>query len=448
MRSCLAAGRTWLICFTLVVAGSLPAQRPPVFDPRKDYAYDLAGTDARVETVTLTGEGFAWPEGLTAGDTALLELTVESLAARAPALVAERGGLKVRQVFEAGSRGRRFVDLSPLLAAATGPVTLTGTDLAWRTGPSPLYVYANPPLDRQRVLVLAPHPDDAEIAAFGVYRRTQADVITVTAGDAGGENFRVLFPERAEHYRIKGWIRTWDSISVPFYGGVLPGRARNLGFYDATLRRLHAAPATVLGPLLAKLDDPAFYRRLNVDGELRDRPFVGSWQGLVDDLAWELNRVRPTVVVAPHPLLDAHADHQYTTIALIEALARWEGPCELYLYTNHGMENEAFPLGDRDAMSGLPAWSGGGLYFRRLYSHPLSPEEQKLKLVALEGMHDLREFDLRDGSVRPAPAPADPGADHDYYRRAPRPNELFFVATREDAVRLRDAFLERRIPRN
>jgi LmbE family N-acetylglucosaminyl deacetylase len=414
------------------------AQRPQ-FDPQRDYAYDLGATDAAVAAVELTADGFAWPAEAQ-GDTAFLEITLTGTTGAAPEIKAARGDAAVRQVFEANAKGRRFMDVSPLLGVAGGRVELTGVNAAWQTGAARLFLYKNPPLAGRRVLVLAPHPDDAEIAAFGVYRRTRADVITVTAGDAGGDNFKVLFPDRPEHYRVKGWIRTWDSISVPFYGGVYPGQARNLGYYDALLRPMQAKPAEAVSPLIAKLDDPGYYRSLNVDARLRARPFKATWQALVDDLVWELRRVKPEVIVAPHPLLDAHADHQFATIALIEALAKWRGKCELYLYTNHALENEAWPLGDRDAMSGLPASSRGGLFFRRIYSHPVTPLEQKLKLVALEAMHDLRAFDLRDGT------PVDEAdlkswKSYDYYRRGPRPNELFFVVTREDAFRLREAFL-------
>ena len=34
------------------------------------------------------------------------------------------------------------------------------------------------------MLVIAPHPDDAEIAAYGLYTDTAATVATLTAGDA------------------------------------------------------------------------------------------------------------------------------------------------------------------------------------------------------------------------------------------------------------------------
>lgn len=415
------------------------AQRPH-FHPQRDYAYDLAATDATVVAVELTAEGFVWPASAPAADTAFLEIALSGSMGEAPEVAAVRGDASVRQVFETNAKGRRFVDVSPLLAATGERVALSRNGVRWEPGPARLFFYRNQPLAGRRVLVLAPHPDDAEIAAFGVYHRTGADVITVTSGDAGGDNFKVLFPDRPEHYRIKGWIRTWDSISVPFYGGVYPGKARNLGYYDALLRRMHAEPTAALPPLIAQLDDPGYYRSLNVDARLRARPFKGTWQALVADLVWELRRVKPGVIVAPHPMLDNHADHQFTTIALIEALAQWPGKCELYLYTNHALENEAWPLGDRDAMSGLPPSSRADLFFRRIYSHPVTPHEQKLKLVALEAMHDLRAFDLRDGTPV-SEADREAWKHYDYYRRGPRPNELFFVVTREDAVRLREAFL-------
>ena len=421
---------------------TVAAQRPR-FDPQSDYAYDLAGTESAVTTVAVEAAGFAWPAGLKEGDTAFLELSVTETTGPAPEVVAVRGSASVRHVFEEQARGRRFLDVSPLLKAVGDRVELTGKGAAWMAGPARMFIYANASLAGRRVLVLAPHPDDAEIAAFGVYRQTQADVITVTAGDAGGDNFKALFPEPAEHYRVKGWLRTWDSISVPFYGGVYPGKARNFGYYDATLRRLQAEPTVFVPPQIARLDDPGYYRKLNVDVALRDRPFGGTWQALVDDLVWELERLRPEVIVAPHPLLDNHPDHQFTTIALIDALARWPGACELYLYTNHALENEAWPLGDRDAMNGLPPTSRAGLFFRRLYSHPVSPETQRLKLLALEGMHDLRTFDLRDGTPVSETERAS-WKHYDYFRRGPRPNELFFVVTRGDAVRLREAFFARR----
>jgi LmbE family N-acetylglucosaminyl deacetylase len=437
-----------IVCSTLSTVCSLQAQERVAFDVRQDYRYELGRGAAEVAEVVLDSTGFAWPEGAAAADTAYLELHLVKTKGPEPGVRVLRAGVELHQFFERGARGLRFVDLSPIAASAPAAgerVTLEGAGSSWRVGSARLVLYRNSPLAGRRVLVIAPHPDDAEIAAFGAYRSSESDVVTVTAGDAGGRNFEVLFPDPGEHFRIKGWTRTWDSITVPFFGDVRPGRARNLGYYDATLARLYDRRPMPVAPPLAVLPEPGYYRSFNVDEELRRRPFEPTWPALVADLESELSRVQPDVVVAPHPLLDAHRDHQFTTIALIEALARWPGRCELYLYTNHAVANESFPLGPARGMTGLPPWAGGELYFERLHSHPLSADDRRLKLMALEAMHDLRPFDPRDGSREP-PTRRElrESLRYDYFRRGPRPNELFFVVTKPGAQRLREAFLAAR----
>jgi LmbE family N-acetylglucosaminyl deacetylase len=472
LRALLAASARGLV-FVVALAGpaAVLAARPDPhlepFDPRSDYGYDLTTTEAEIHPVAVTDArrravpaSLSWPPGV-AGDTAFLELDLLGSRRDAPTLRVRGGnGAEVVQVFEDGARGRRFVDVSPLLrggieAGETIELAVDGVRLA--SDSTRLYAFANPPVSSGlRVLVVAPHPDDAEIAAFGVYSSTDADVVTVTSGDAGAPGFAALFPEPGEHYRVKGWIRTWDSIVVPFFGGVAPGRARNLGYYDATLRRLWQERPRAIAPALAKLESPGFYRSLNIDPRLRERPFTASWPSLVGDLRAELDLLQPRVVVAPHPLLDRHADHQFTTVALLEALEAWPGDCELWLYTNHATGNESWPFGPPEAMSGLPPWpapamggaadtTAAGLFFSRLYSHPLDADARRRKQVALEAMHDLRPFDLRedegDGDATSRRERAE-ARRYDYFRRAPRPNELFFVLTRDDARRLRAFVLE------
>ena len=74
-------------------------------------------------------------------------------------------------------------------------------------GPATLRLFANG-LDLSRpMLVLAPHPDDAEIAAFGVYAHRNATVVTVTTGNAGPRSYEAVFEDVPEMYRFKGRIR-------------------------------------------------------------------------------------------------------------------------------------------------------------------------------------------------------------------------------------------------
>src|SRR5262249_57577035 len=99
------------------------------------------------------------------------------------------------------------------------------------------------------VLVLAPHPDDAEIAAFGLYADRNATIVTVTSGNAGDMNYRDNFTDTADHYLFKGFLRAADSVTVPLQGGIPPERCLNLGYFDARLANMHDKPTEVFPDL-------------------------------------------------------------------------------------------------------------------------------------------------------------------------------------------------------
>jgi hypothetical protein len=159
-----------------------------------------------------------------------------------------------------------------------------------------------------------------------------------------------------------------------------------------------------------------------------------------------LKKVRPAVIVAPHPQLDTHRDHQFTAVALSQALARWNRPVAFLLYTNHADRNR-YPYGPAGTLTSLPPPPPGNVVIDRIYSHPLSPDLQRLKLFALESMHDLRlsptrQYQLARAEAR-AIAPEKPGPEPDitYLRRGPRSNEVFFVYDRDGFTQVIQRFL-------
>src|SRR4029079_9449059 len=95
-------------------------------------------------------------------------------------------------------------------------------------------------------------PDDAEIAAFGLYAGRNATIVTVTSGNAGDANYQADFPDAAQQYLFKGFLRAVDSVTVPWQGGIPPERCFNLGYFDARLGDMHErkeAPVTEMyGP--------------------------------------------------------------------------------------------------------------------------------------------------------------------------------------------------------
>ena len=84
--------------------------------------------------------------------------------------------------------------------------------------------------------------------------------------------------------------------AIPFLGGIAADRALNLGYYDARLADMFDRQPEVLGPLLAELPEPGYYRSFNLDAELREREFIGNWASLVDDILVLLQRFQPDLV--------------------------------------------------------------------------------------------------------------------------------------------------------
>lgn len=444
----------WSFVLWSWVAGTALGQSDAV---RAAHDYDFDERAATTWEVDLSTEGFEWPEVPASTDTVLLELEVRARSPRSSLpWIRATAGEEVVQYVERDAVGRRYLNLSPLAKdgwpSAGTVVALEGWKVQWTATTARLRGFDTPPVSGKRTLVLAPHPDDAEIAAFGLYASTDADVVTVTAGDAGGMNFRSLYPEAPSHYRVKGWIRTLDSLLVPRIGGVVAPRARNLGYYDATLHRLYARPDEFVAAPYAELPSAGWFRTLNEDGALAEKPFEGTWRSLVSDMKDELERVRPEIVVLPHPQLDAHRDHQYTAVAFLEALEETDFTPSLFFYTNHAVGAEVHPYGPRDAVASLPPWLGERLPFDAVFSLPLDADLQNKKLFALEAMHDLRPFRIegapragesfrawRRAVVRALRAHRE---SYSYYRRAARPNELFLVADRETGLEVLEVFLE------
>ncbi len=134
----------------------------------------------------------------------------------------------------------------------------------------------------------------------------------------------------------------------------------------------------------------------------------------------------------PHPWLDSHLDHEYTSVALIEALEQWKDNATFLLYTNHASENR-YPYGPAGTVMSLPAWSVVDISLQGVYSHPVSEQLQVRKLYALESMHDLR---LSPDEQKPCNVPRlivrpdyPRSPEVDYFRRGHGPMNCFMFIT-------------------
>jgi hypothetical protein len=180
---------------------------------------------------------------------------------------------------------------------------------------------------------------------------------------------------------------------------------------------------------------------------LPKRSRASTWTNLVDDLATVLKKVNPAVILAPHPQLDSHADHQFATVALAEAMSRRRQRGTLLLYTNHADRNR-YPYGPAGTLMSLPPVPQD-VQLDRVYSHPVPADLQREKLFALEAMHDLRPSPSRiyqleiggDRSNVPEALGSSAFGGVNYLRRGPRSNELFFVYDQATVTPVIEAFL-------
>lgn len=387
-------------------------------------------------------------------DTALLGVQINADAAiAAPYVEIAAGDVSDRQYFATGEAGERWLNLAFLRGVMAGTrIALRGEGVTFASQAAQLRLFAGRPDLSKSMLVLAPHPDDAEIAAFGIYANRKATVVTVTAGNAGAPTYEAVFDDPGDLYLFKGRIRVIDSITIPWQGRIPPARAFNMGYFDARLAEMYDKRDAVIPEMYRPNTDINVYRRENIGSLLPLRARESKWSNLVDDMLTVLKKVKPAVIVAPHPRLDTHRDHQFTAVALSEALARWNKRVTLLLYTNHADRNR-YPYGPAGTLVSLPPPPAGDVLLDRIYSHPVSQHLQRLKLFALESMHDLRftptrQYQLARDDARAA-VPEKPGPEPDitYLRRGPRSNELFFVYDRDSFGSMIKTFLASRSPR-
>ena len=390
-----------------------------------------------------------WPEGASQWDTAIIGLPISADAgSKSPYVEISSGSLVARQYFSAGDSGFRWLNVSFLSASlnAGSRVMLNTNGVSLSGNQATLRLFSAKPDLTKTILILAPHPDDAEIAAFGVYAHRHSTVVTVTSGNAGDPTYESVFDDRPELYRFKGHLRVMDSITVPWHGGIPPERAFNMGYFDARLGEMYDNPDRVVPEMYSGNSDIGVYLKDNIGSLLPKRPRESKWTNLVDDIEAVLKKVKPAVIVAPHPQLDSHRDHQFTAVALAQALDRWKRPVDLLLYTNHAGENR-YPYGPAGSVMSLPPPPARPVQLDRVYSHPVPPPLQREKLFALESMHDLRynpsrQYQLAvDDERATSPEKPGPAPDITYLRRGPRANELFYVYDRDSLKQMIERFL-------
>lgn len=402
------------------------------YRPQEDYRYefppDAQQLRGRIEKGLLHLAG-----DLPDADTLILEVQLEATWAgrlRDPRVYIGRD----RQDFERGVRGRRYLNLSGQQEALRAGSLRFDSRYCRLDAEVRLYTMRSPDYTKKRVLIIAPHADDAELAAFGLY--TQANevaIVTLTQGEIEADNYRRLGLDGAAAARLKGRLRTWGSLAVPLWGGVPQQRCVQLGYYCLQLPAMASEPERPFGSRDSGEQDIRSVRKHNPLQLPGDRDGQPTWQNLQADLRALFAHFRPEVVITPHPELDPHADHVAATRAVNQAIAEGEWkPSTLLLYANHLHDNDRWPMGPAENGVALPP-AIEPLPADRLWSPTLDSEARMNKAMALAMQHDLQvpiplKKRLRRQIQRILAGRRWPATgDDEFFRKAVRRHELFWV---------------------
>jgi len=295
-------------------------------------------------------------------------------------------------------RLRRLVFILTLTVVIIGAYTWLISNLAWRADlrATRSLEEISSPGPGDRVLIVAPHPDDETLGCAGLVqqalaRGAEVHVVTLTNGDAA--ELSLIFGERELPWNPSGFIalgrkRQAESMRVLRGLGLPETRAYYLGFPNNGLTalwrpehwpysHLYRSPRTAvtLSPYAHTLTPHA--------------PYCG--QQVLSDLMAVLQQVRPNVVFVTHPQ-DIHPDHWATCCFLRYALETiairggdWAERVNVYGYLVHWPQYPA-PRRVAPKLGIVPPAELAG-QSRMWVRLPLSRTEEQRKLRAIRAYH-------------------------------------------------------------
>lgn len=243
-----------------------------------------------------------------------------------------------------------------------------------------------PPIGSQTsLLVVSPHPDDETLCCGGVIRRVvaaggHASIVWLTSGD--GSELDSLVIERAlrvhpEKMRDLAQRRMREARAAAAILGVPPRRQFFLGYPDGGLFALMTDRFTI-----------PYYSRFNgalrvpyADAFAAGHPYTG--ESLERDFERVLDRIRPTLVLAPSPR-DAHPDHRAAGILTLRVLSRRHQLAAARFWIVHGGTDWPSPRGLRMKLPLAEPPRGRGL---GLTAFEIEPIEEADKLEAVRQYH-------------------------------------------------------------
>lgn len=356
-----------------------------------------------------------------------------------------------KQFFEPNQQGFRHLNLSEITSFDDLIFACKFCEIEEN---AELLGFKNPEFKNNPILILAPHADDAELAAYGFYQNhaSQAWITTVFAGETlqklDKQYIRNLDSDFETATERKAKIRAWNSMTTPLLAGISAEKLIYLGYSDLSLTSLYKSPKikekTTKNNKIEYAIETNSYRQWNkIKLKTDQNTKHNRSDALISDLVEVINQVQPSIILVTDPVIDPHSEHIITAHALSLALQQsTHQPDKILMYVNHLRNIKNFPYGPEFSKTALPPWHEKESIFPSLsvYSHYLDLSTQKDKVVALDSMHDLRSKDRLERTFKQwvSTTIKKDGyqyfGNHQYFQTHIKSNEVFSVVSIADFI--------------
>jgi LmbE family N-acetylglucosaminyl deacetylase len=233
------------------------------------------------------------------------------------------------------------------------------------------------------LLVVSPHPDDESLCCSGVIQRVlksggHVSIVWLTSGD--GSELDLLVVEKSlfikpRKLRDLAMRRMQESREAATILGVPQDHLYFLGYPDRGI--LSIITDNYITPYRSKFTDATAvpYPTALSPGHA----YTG--QNLEHDFESVLDRVHPTLVLAPSPR-DSHPDHRATGVVAIRAMARRNELSKVRYWIVHGGEFWPVPRGYEPDLELNPPPLGHGLSQTPFKLEPAEEQRKRLAISA------------------------------------------------------------------
>jgi LmbE family N-acetylglucosaminyl deacetylase len=349
------------------------------------------------------------------------------------------GESKYYQYFEYGAKGKRVINITSALKDGDKIFSIKGKYIKINKVEDQIIGWKKEKYDddKKNIIIISPHPDDAEISSYGFYtsEKNNVTIITITAGEGGNIVTKKSEKKDSEYHNRNYKKRFLESIYVPLLSGIEKNNVLNLGYYDGTIKLLYEnrKNKTKINSLYANNVNINNIRKYNTSSILRDNT-ESTWPDLVEDICYIINQVKPGIIITPFPSIDSHSDHKYTTMAVVDALKKIEyKKVKIYLYTNKHHLTAYYPFGKKGSIMSVPPVLPNDFVIDNILSFHMTEEMLNEKKEALEMMSDLRrnvyEMNSKDivNHIIKKLKERIYSSHNSYYRRGLMCNELFYI---------------------